>query len=268
MTTLTRPNDFLDNETVREEPHHLKEYRESVFENAPVMMHSIDENGRLVKVNRLWRKWLGYENSEVLGLRSIDLLTEESRARALKDTLPLFWRTGSARSIGYTFVTKAGAHVDLLLDAVKCPGAMGTCSTFAALRDPHSFLQWRQASATLQALLELADLPVAVAHGSKPELTSTPDFVDPGSERPPAGTLASESMIGESLSRLTGRELEILQSLASGNRNKEIAEQLSLAVRTVRFHIENLYRKLEVNSRTQAVRVAFERGYLKPIYWN
>lgn len=59
---------------------------------------------------------------------------------------------------------------------------------------------------------------------------------------------------------LTPRELEVLQLLASGARNREIADQLSLSVNTVKYHIENLYGKLGVGSRTQAVRVAGERG--------
>ena len=59
---------------------------------------------------------------------------------------------------------------------------------------------------------------------------------------------------------LTPRELEVLQLLASGARNREIADQLSLGVNTVKYHIENLYEKLGVRSRTQAVRVAGERG--------
>ena len=45
-------------------------------------------------------------------------------------------------------------------------------------------------------------------------------------------------------------------------RNQEIADQLVLSVRTVKFHIENLFQKLEVRSRMEAVRVARERGLL------
>lgn len=67
---------------------------------------------------------------------------------------------------------------------------------------------------------------------------------------------------GEAHPRLTERETEVLGLLASGARNQEVADQLVLSVRTVRFHIENLYQKLGVETRTQAVRVATERGLL------
>ncbi len=61
---------------------------------------------------------------------------------------------------------------------------------------------------------------------------------------------------------LTGRELEVLRLLASGARNKEIADQMFLSVRTVRFHIEHLFQKLGAQNRTQAVRIATERRIL------
>ena len=63
--------------------------------------------------------------------------------------------------------------------------------------------------------------------------------------------------------QLTERELEVLRLLASGARNKGIAEQLLLSINTVKYHIENVYQKLGVGSRTQAVRVASERGLLR-----
>ena len=61
---------------------------------------------------------------------------------------------------------------------------------------------------------------------------------------------------------LTARELEVLRSLASGSPNKEIAAQLTLNVNTVKFHVRNIYQKLDVQTRTAAVRAANERGLL------
>ena len=63
-------------------------------------------------------------------------------------------------------------------------------------------------------------------------------------------------------SGLSERQHEILQLLASGARNQEIADQLFLSLRTVKFHLERLYRKLGVRNRTEAVRVARERSIL------
>jgi LuxR family maltose regulon positive regulatory protein len=61
---------------------------------------------------------------------------------------------------------------------------------------------------------------------------------------------------------LTGRELEILDLLAQRLSNKEIAAQLVISPRTVKRHTLNIYNKLEVNSRLQAVKKASDLGIL------
>jgi DNA-binding CsgD family transcriptional regulator/signal transduction histidine kinase len=61
---------------------------------------------------------------------------------------------------------------------------------------------------------------------------------------------------------LTARELEVLRLLADGLTNKQIAHALKLSARTVNFHLDNMYSKLGVNSRTQAVVYALRQGWL------
>ena len=63
-------------------------------------------------------------------------------------------------------------------------------------------------------------------------------------------------------SRLTARELEVLELLAKGMTNKEIAADLVITVRTVKFHVSSILRKLEAGNRTEAVRAAAERGII------
>jgi DNA-binding NarL/FixJ family response regulator len=59
---------------------------------------------------------------------------------------------------------------------------------------------------------------------------------------------------------LTQRELEVLQSAADGLTNKEIAERLFITEKTVKNHISNIFSKLNVNDRTQAVLYALRQG--------
>jgi len=59
--------------------------------------------------------------------------------------------------------------------------------------------------------------------------------------------------------KLSAREKEILDLLAKGFRYKEIADQLFLSTETVRTHIRNIYEKLQVNSRTEALNKAFRK---------
>lgn len=59
---------------------------------------------------------------------------------------------------------------------------------------------------------------------------------------------------------LTDRELEILQMVASGATNGDIARQLWVTEQTVKFHLRNVYRKLEVANRTEASHFAHVKG--------
>lgn len=61
---------------------------------------------------------------------------------------------------------------------------------------------------------------------------------------------------------LTARENEVLQLIAEGRRNSEIADQLHLRRQTVEFHIHNVFQKLGARSRTEAVAKARQRGLL------
>jgi len=63
---------------------------------------------------------------------------------------------------------------------------------------------------------------------------------------------------------LSKRELEVLRALADGKSNKEIAGSLWVAQQTVKFHLTSIYRKLDVNSRTQAVNWAYRHGLVEP----
>ncbi len=61
---------------------------------------------------------------------------------------------------------------------------------------------------------------------------------------------------------LTAREQEVLQLLARGLRNKEIAARLNVSERTVNFHLANIYQKLNVSGRTEALSKALEQGLI------
>jgi LuxR family maltose regulon positive regulatory protein len=67
----------------------------------------------------------------------------------------------------------------------------------------------------------------------------------------PAGDL--QPTMSDLIEPLSGRELEVLQLMADGLSNREIADELVLAVGTVKAHIHNIYGKLGVRSRTQAI---------------
>lgn len=61
---------------------------------------------------------------------------------------------------------------------------------------------------------------------------------------------------------LTAREVEILQQVAEGNRNRDIAERLFISEGTVKVHIQHIMEKLGANDRTQAITIAVRRGII------
>lgn len=61
---------------------------------------------------------------------------------------------------------------------------------------------------------------------------------------------------------LTDRETTILKALARGLSNEAIGKELWVAQQTVKFHLTNIYRKLDVKNRTEAARYAYEHGLI------
>jgi len=55
------------------------------------------------------------------------------------------------------------------------------------------------------------------------------------------------------MEKLTDREIEVFQLLADGCSNKQIADNLGITIRTVKFHTANIYEKIEVGSRSTAI---------------
>jgi DNA-binding NarL/FixJ family response regulator len=75
-----------------------------------------------------------------------------------------------------------------------------------------------------------------------------------------AARLVREVRAPEAPEPLTERETEVLQLLARGNANKEIARELRIGERTVKTHVSNILTKLGVQSRTQAALYAVQSG--------
>lgn len=63
-------------------------------------------------------------------------------------------------------------------------------------------------------------------------------------------------------SQLTARELQVLHLLAEGHSYKSCADRLSLSLDTVRFHIRQIYERLHVHSKSEAVMKALKRGWI------
>jgi DNA-binding CsgD family transcriptional regulator len=78
------------------------------------------------------------------------------------------------------------------------------------------------------------------------------------------GTTTKGSPASQRRKQLSRREAEVLRLLAQGHTNQETAEQLAISIKTVETYRKRLHEKLELETRAQLFRFAFESGLLDP----
>ncbi len=141
-------------------------------------------------------------------------------------------------------VSEGNAALVLLTDNVPPPWALRALEVGAGAILPRDFLP-EELTAALQAVAAgfvviHPDLASVTLSGPSP----------PSAQPPPAETL-------------TPREREVLERMAEGLSNKEIAAQLSISEHTAKFHIASIMGKLGAESRTEAVTLAIRQGLLQ-----
>jgi PAS domain S-box-containing protein len=92
---------------------------DDLYFSVPVMMHSIDADAKIVKVNSQWTEVMGYTSEEVIGRKSSEFLTDKSKKYAVEIILPEFFKTGSCTNVSYQFIKKNGQVIDVLLSAIS-----------------------------------------------------------------------------------------------------------------------------------------------------
>ncbi len=105
-------------------------------------------------------------------------------------------------------------------------------------------------------------LSKAATRGMAPEYTEKLLAAFPDFSKAPATQHEIESREVEMIDPLTPRELEVLQLIVQGLSNREIGERLFIALSTVKGHTQNIYGKLQVHRRTEAVARARELGLM------
>jgi DNA-binding NarL/FixJ family response regulator len=112
-----------------------------------------------------------------------------------------------------------------------------------------------EAGATIYCVktAEKDDLASAVRQAFRHSIFIAGNRPAPQAPAPPAPEVASD---------LTRREMEILQLVAEGHSNSQLARMLWVTEQTVKFHLSNIYRKLNVSNRTEASRWAQLHGLL------
>jgi len=114
---LSQITDITARKQIEEALRGSEERFRHLYNDTPVMLHSIDQEGRLVSVSDYWLEVLGYQRNEVLGRKSTEFLTEASLRYANEVVLPAFFKTGFCKDVPYQIVTKSGKILDVLLSA-------------------------------------------------------------------------------------------------------------------------------------------------------
>ena len=154
---------------------------------------------------------------------------------------------------------------DLVLMDLRLPGASGT-EALIAIRNqfPQAkviMLTTSSGDIEIQRALRAGASAYVLKSTPKNELLQIIREVAAGRRRIPSDVAG---FVAEHLGQedLTPRELEVLELIRDGNRNKQIADKLSISETTVNFHIKNIVDKLQANDRTHAVTIALRRGLL------
>jgi DNA-binding NarL/FixJ family response regulator len=155
---------------------------------------------------------------------------------------------------------------DVTLMDQRLPGASGTDALVAIRNEfPQARIMMLTTSSgdvEIQRALRAGAAAYVLKSTDKDELLQVIRNVSAGRKYIPSdvATYVAESMGKEDLSP---RELEVLELIREGNKNKQIADQLAIAETTVNFHIKNIVDKLQANDRTHAVTIALRRGLLQ-----
>ena len=155
---------------------------------------------------------------------------------------------------------------DITLMDLRLPGTDGV-DTLIAIRGEFPLariimLTTSDGDAEIQRALRAGAAAYVLKSMPKDELLAIVRSVHQGGRHiPPAVAARLAEHLGED--DLTTRELEVLELIRDGFRNKQIADQLAIAETTVNFHIKNLVEKLGANDRTHAVTIALRRGLLQ-----
>ena len=157
-------------------------------------------------------------------------------------------------------------HPDITLMDLRLPGTNGIDALIAIRGEfPHArivMLTTSDGDGEIQRAMRAGASGYILKSMPKNELLDVIRAVHSGRRYlPPEVAVRLSEHYGEN--DLTVRELQVLQLIRDGHRNKQIADQLAIAETTVNFHIKNLVDKLQANDRTHAVTIAVRRGLLE-----
>jgi PAS domain S-box-containing protein len=198
--------------------------------------YGMDRHDRIVYWNEGAEKALGWTSAEVLGKMCFDVLAGRD----------VFGNLYCTRECPVVVAAISGQDVRPFLIDVKKKGSQ----------------------ASVQLVVRSVPLPAAgpsfavLMHFLESEAAGLENLISSirSAVREPAGAPPADLPI--SVSPLTAREREVLMQLSNGYAPLNIAARLDLSLATVRNHVQNILRKLDVHSQVEAIALSFRRGWI------
>ncbi len=206
-------------------------------------------------------------------MRPLKLLIADDHALMIEavklavENEPDFEIVGEAESGSQVLPLVRQTSPDLVVLDLRMPGIDGlTCIKLLRERFPDvkiAVLSGLDSDETVESALRLG-ASAFISKNVEPQLLGPAlRQAAEGEVREPIGKAAKRANPAVEEKGLTARELAVLRSLREGHSNKQIARSLWVAEQTVKFHLTNIYRKLDVDSRTEAVHWAYRHGLLE-----
>jgi DNA-binding CsgD family transcriptional regulator len=202
-----------------------------------------DTAGHVVFWNHAAERLLGRLAGQALGRRCYDLLAGHDAFgnRFCHENCAVRSMLRKGESVrGFELSVASGPRAETLqVTILDVPGSRPESSTIVHILQPFD-AQSRLATALERLGATKRDKPLPSCDSIPPKPLLVPDKAPP----------------------LTDREREVLQLVAAGLSNKEVAEKAGISVATVRNHIHHILEKLDLHSKLEAVSLAFRQGWV------
>lgn len=216
-------------------------------------------------------KWVVHHLSKMIQIAIVEDIDD------IRKGLAMIINSSDAAECKHTFANAEKAFevlhvqpVDVVLVDINLPGGMNGIELVGKLKPIHPTMQFMMCTVYEDNDLVFKALKVGatgyILKKTQPEklIEAIKEIYEGGS--PMSAQIArkvissfQKPVVSEATQLLTRREQELLELLAQGFRYKEIADKLFLSIDTIRTHVRNIYRKLEVQSRAEALNKIYPR---------
>jgi len=198
-----------------------------------------------------------------------DHLVVRAGLRAMLDPVPDLEVVGEAGDGAEALSLAGSLRPDVVLMDLRMPGTDGVTAT-ARLRELHPrvsvlVLTTYDTDADILRAIEAGATGYLLKDATRDELLGAIRSAAAGRSILASGVASRllGRMRGPAPATLSAREIEVLELVARGRTNKEIARRLHLSEATVKTHLLHVFSKLQVEDRTQAVTTALEAGVIR-----